>query len=124
LLSSNATPALDLSGADYVTFDSIDITLTINGKVVQITNNADYNTIKNCTLTGMGETSSSNYGAYTTGGGNDYNVIQNVTVNRTVYYPVYLAGFRAAPIRAMRCATARSPEAGTSCICTTRTGRR
>jgi hypothetical protein len=92
LLSANATPALNLNGADYITFDGIDITLTVAGKVVQITGDADYNTIKSCTLTGTSQTSSSNYGVYTTGGGNDYNVIDSVTVNGTIYYPVYLGG--------------------------------
>jgi hypothetical protein len=92
LISANATPAVNLNGADYITFDGIDITLTVAGKVVQITADANYNTIKNCTLTGTSETSSSNYGVYTTGGGNDYNVIDSVTVNHTIYYPVYLGG--------------------------------
>jgi hypothetical protein len=94
LLSATTSPALYLNGADYITFDGIDITLTTaaSGTVVQITNNADYNTIKNCLLTGRGETSSSNRGVYVYGGGNDHNVIENVTVNHTVYYPVYLVG--------------------------------
>jgi hypothetical protein len=92
LISATASPAVNLNGADYITFDGIDITLTVAGKVVQITGDADHNTIKNCTLTGTDQTSSSNYGVHITGGGNDYNVIENVTVNRTIYYPVYLAG--------------------------------
>jgi hypothetical protein len=91
-ISANDTPAVNLNGADYVTFDGIDITLTVTGKVVQITGDADYNAIKNCTLTGASESGTSNYGVYVTGGGNDYNVIDHVSVNRSVYYPVYLAG--------------------------------
>jgi hypothetical protein len=92
LISATATPALDLSGADYVTFDGIDITLTINGMVVRITGNADYNAIKNCTLTGASESGSGNYGVYITGGGNDYNVIESATVSRSTYYGVRMSG--------------------------------
>jgi hypothetical protein len=90
LISATASPALNLNGADYITFDGIDITLTTTGKVVQITNNADYNVIKNCTLTGTSETSSSNYGIYIYNGGNDSNLVENVTVEHTIYYPAYL----------------------------------
>jgi hypothetical protein len=92
LISATGSPAVNLDGADYITFDGIDITLTIAGITVQVTNNADYNVIKNCLLTGADQTSPSNYGVRIFGGGNDYNVIQNVTVNRSVYYPVYLMG--------------------------------
>ena len=91
-ISASDTPAVYLNGADYVTFDGIDITLTVAGKVVKIRGDADYNAIKNCTLTGASESGTSNYGIYATGGGNDYNVIDNVSVNRSVYYPVYLVG--------------------------------
>jgi hypothetical protein len=91
-ISASDTPAVYLNGADYVTFDGIDIILTVAGKVVKITGDADYNTIKNCTLTGASESGTSNYGVYVTGGGNDYNVIDSVTINRSVYYPVYLVG--------------------------------
>jgi hypothetical protein len=92
---SGTSPAVYLNGADYVTFDGIDITLTVTGMVVRISGNADYNTIKNCTLTGTSQTSTSNYGVRIYGGGNDHNVIENVTVNRTVGRPVYLAGVAA-----------------------------
>jgi hypothetical protein len=89
-ITSATSPAVNLNGADYVTFDGIDITLTVTGRVVQITNSADYNAIKNCLLTGASQTTTTNYGVIITGESNDYNVIENVTVNRTVYYPVYL----------------------------------
>jgi hypothetical protein len=68
------------------------MTLTVTGTVVQITGDADYNTIKNCTVTGQGQTGSSNCGVGITGGGNDYNVIENVTMNRSVYRLLYLFG--------------------------------
>jgi hypothetical protein len=89
---SATSPALYLVGVKYVTFDGIDMTLTATGSVVYLVADADYNTIKNCTLAGASPTGTSNYGVRIGGGGNDHNVIENVTVNRTVYYPVYLAG--------------------------------
>jgi hypothetical protein len=95
---SNTSPALNLNGADYITFDGINISVTVGGKAVQITTGyagfggADYNAIKNCTLTGAAETVNTNYGVHITGGGNDYNVIDNVTVDHSAYNVVYLAG--------------------------------
>jgi hypothetical protein len=101
---SATSPAVNLNGADYITFDGINITCNLAaGKCVQITTGtayyggADYNVIKNCTLTGTGESVANNYGVHITGGGNDYNVIDSVNVNRSVYYPVYLAGVTATP---------------------------
>jgi hypothetical protein len=87
-----ASPAVNLNGADYITFDGINISVTVVGTAVQMTANADYNTIKNGTLTGTDETNSSNYGVYINGNNNDRNVIDNVTVSHTIYYPVYMAG--------------------------------
>jgi hypothetical protein len=96
---SATSPAVNLNGADYITFDGINITCTLAaGKAVQITTGtayyggADYNVIENCTLAGTGESVANNYGVHITGGGNDYNVIDNVNVSRTIYYPVYLLG--------------------------------
>jgi trimeric autotransporter adhesin len=92
LILANAAPAVELHGADFVTFDGIDVRLTVAGMVVQITDDADSNVIRNCTLTGASEANNLDYGVAITGGGNDYNIIDRVTVNRSAYYPVYLAG--------------------------------
>jgi hypothetical protein len=98
---SGSTPALNLNGADYITFDGINVGVTVAGKAVQIITGytgyggADYNVIKNCTLTGASESANTNYGVHITGGDNDHNLIDHVTVNHTVYYPVYLAGVTA-----------------------------
>jgi hypothetical protein len=53
---------------------------------------ADYNTIKNCTVTGPDQTNTLARGIITSGGGNDYNLIENVTVNSSLAYGVYLNG--------------------------------
>ena len=91
LISGSSSPAVEIDGGDYITFDGINITITLNGRVVQITNDADYNTFKNCSVTGNGVTSSSGYGIYVTGGGNDYNLIDNDTVSGS-YYAIRLYG--------------------------------
>jgi hypothetical protein len=91
-ITSAQSAALTLNGADYITFDGIDVQVTVNGTVVSILGNADYNTIKNCTLTGALETSVLNKGVSVSGGGNDYNLIENVSVNGTLCYGVYLLG--------------------------------
>ncbi len=88
---SATTPAVSLNGADYVTFDNIDISLTVTGRVVQITNNADFNTIKNCTLTGATVATTTNHGVSIIGGGNDGNLIQNVTISGA-HFGVRMAG--------------------------------
>lgn len=80
-----------LSGADYIIFDGIDITCNNNGTAFRITGDADYNVLKNCVVTANGTGGTSNYGVQINGGGNDYNVIENVTVDNA-YYPIYLAG--------------------------------
>ena len=91
LIRGASSPAVEIDGGDYITFDGIDITITLNGRVVEISNDADYNTFKNCAVTGNGVTSTSGYGIYITGGGNDYNLIDNVTVSGA-YYAIRLYG--------------------------------
>ncbi|MBU1706579.1 right-handed parallel beta-helix repeat-containing protein [bacterium] len=91
LISSASSPGVKIDGGDYITFDGIDITITLNGQVFLITNDADYNTLKNCAVTGNDVTSSSGYGVYINGGGNDYNLIDNVTVSGA-YYSIRLYG--------------------------------
>lgn len=82
---SGASPTLRFNGADYVTFDNIDLICTGTGRVVEITNDADYNTVRNCSITGASVAGTTNYGVYILGGGNDYNVIEYVTISGSYY---------------------------------------
>lgn len=86
-----ASPTVQLNGADYVTFENIDITCTGTGRAVEITGDADYNTIKDCAITGASVSGTSNYGVYVVGGGNDNNVIENAVISGA-YYGVRLSG--------------------------------
>ncbi len=80
-----ASPTVQLNGADYVTFDNIDITCTGTGRAVEITGDADNNTFKNCAITGASVAGSSNYAFYITGGGNDNNVLEDAIVSGAYY---------------------------------------
>lgn len=86
-----ASPTLQLNGADYVIFDNIDVTCTGTGRAVEITNDADFNTIKNCAVTASSVTGTSNYSVYLLGGGNDGNVFDNLIVSGG-YYGIRLSG--------------------------------
>lgn len=86
-----ASPVLQLNGADYVTFESIDLTCTGTGRVVEITGDADFNTVKDCAITGSSVSGTSNYGVYIINGGNDNNVIENATISGS-YYGVRMSG--------------------------------
>jgi hypothetical protein len=86
-----ASPTVQINGADYVTFDNIDITCTGTGRAVEITNDGDYNTFANCAITGASVAGTSNYGVYVVGGGNDYNVIENATI-AGAYYGIRFTG--------------------------------
>ncbi|RPH94751.1 right-handed parallel beta-helix repeat-containing protein, partial [candidate division KSB1 bacterium] len=71
-----------LVGADYVTIDGIDITATgacLRG--AQLYNGADYNTIKNCSVTGSNVSATTTYGVHIQAGGNDYNTLDNLTIS-------------------------------------------
>ncbi|MDD4309640.1 MAG: right-handed parallel beta-helix repeat-containing protein, partial [Candidatus Cloacimonetes bacterium] len=91
--TSTSNNVVVLSGADWVTFDGIDVKVAGNygfylvNNGTSTTNGSQYNTIKNCTVTGRGlNTGSSgiyhNYSATPTSeaGKHSYNVFQNVTV--------------------------------------------
>ncbi|MCB1060650.1 MAG: choice-of-anchor J domain-containing protein [Calditrichaeota bacterium] len=91
-----ASPTVQINGADYITFDNIDITCSGTGRAVEITNDADYNTFMNCAITGASVAGTSNYGAYVLGGGNDYNVFENVTVSGA-YYGIRFTGTSGTP---------------------------
>ncbi len=78
---SGTSPAVELDGADYVTFDNIDITVTVTGRAVVVTNDADHNAFKNAAITGASVSGTSNYGIYVIGGGNDYNLLENLTIS-------------------------------------------
>jgi hypothetical protein len=82
-----------LNGADYVTIDGIDIeaTGTTNLRGVYISGNADYNTIKNCTITGPSVSLTTTYGVQLATGGNDYNTFDHLTVSGACY-GISLAG--------------------------------
>jgi hypothetical protein len=83
---------VQISGADYITFDGIDIVATgSNTRALYISGGADYNTVKNCNVTGAGASGSSNYAIYVTGGGNDHNSLQNLTVSGG-YYGIRVSG--------------------------------
>ncbi|MDK9699223.1 MAG: fibronectin type III domain-containing protein [bacterium] len=89
-------PIVLLFGADYVTFDGIDITATSSTPLagyclddVSTSNGAQHNTIRNCTVTmnrlgleAVGLLSYTNStGLFANGGTNSYNTVQNVTVH-------------------------------------------
>lgn len=86
-----ASPTVQLNGADYVTIENIDIICTGTGRAVEITGNADFNTIKDCAITGASVSGTTNYGVYIVGGGNDNNVIENATISGA-YYGVRMSG--------------------------------
>ncbi|MBL7033725.1 MAG: hypothetical protein ISR91_06235 [Candidatus Delongbacteria bacterium] len=73
---------LVLSGAHYLTFDGIDITATnSNTRALALNGNCDYNTIRNCLITGSSVSGTSFYGVYLSGGNNDFNTLDNITVS-------------------------------------------
>ncbi len=78
---SATSPAVRLNGADYVTFDDIDIAVTVTGRAIEITGDADYNVFRNATVTGASVSGTSNYGVYVLGGGNDHNTFENLTIS-------------------------------------------
>jgi hypothetical protein len=82
ITASSGTAVVTLNGADYVTFDGIDIEATGTcTNALYIYNGADYNAIKNCAVTGANVSSTSYRGIYVWGGGNDYNTFDNLTMS-------------------------------------------
>ncbi|MFH1010076.1 MAG: right-handed parallel beta-helix repeat-containing protein, partial [bacterium] len=83
---------VQINGADYITFDGIDIVATgSNTRALSVSGGADYNTVRNCNVTGAGASGSSNYAIYVTGGGNDHNTLRNLTVSGG-YYGIRVSG--------------------------------
>ncbi|MBU1984290.1 hypothetical protein KJ815_07765 [bacterium] len=80
-----AGPVVRLDGADYLTFDGIDIIANTSARVVLMVNGCDYNTFRNLDVTGNDVSNTSTYGIDISGGGNDYNVVDNVTVSGCNY---------------------------------------
>jgi hypothetical protein len=83
---SVASGVVRLIGADYVTLDGIDVTATgtcLRG--VQIYSDADYNIIKNGTITGSSVSLTTTYGVHIQSGGNDYNTLDNLTISGASY---------------------------------------
>ncbi|MFY7883885.1 MAG: T9SS type A sorting domain-containing protein [Dolichospermum sp.] len=101
--NTNARAVITLNGIDYLTIDSlvVDATSGTYGWGILLTNKADYNTIKRCTINSNTSSTSSNYvglvingaanGLQTSGDNGNYNSITNNTFNGGLY-GVYLYG--------------------------------
>ncbi|MFZ5434109.1 MAG: CARDB domain-containing protein, partial [Calditrichota bacterium] len=86
LTSTGGAQILYFNGADYITFDGIDIiaagSVNIN---VTLDNGADFITLQNLTITGRDSTSTSIKGVKLTFNGNDDCVLDNVTISGVCY---------------------------------------
>lgn len=80
--------ALHLNGADYITFDGIDFLTGPGLSGVLLSSGADHNQILNSVIKGASFNLTTACGIQTSGGGNDNNLFQNVTID-SVY-----CGFR------------------------------
>lgn len=101
--STNSRSVVTLNGTDHLTLDSliIDATSGTYGWGILLTNSADSNTIKRCSINSSGSSTSNNFigllvnGSQSaiSGSGNNgnYNIITNNTFNGG-YYGVYLYG--------------------------------
>lgn len=90
--TSAANYIVKLDSADYIRFEKMTIKSTASsyGRLVEMSNGANYNVINNCILEMPVTTSSSVYGIYSNGS-NHYNTIENNVINNG-YYGIYTYG--------------------------------
>ena len=93
LISSNTPPAtIVMDGANYITIEGLSIEAELpNAVCCQLTNNSDYNTISNCSVTGSSLLQNTCIGISTFGGGNDNNTFRRLSLNGS-YYGIRLEG--------------------------------
>ncbi len=90
--TSAANYIVKLDSADYIRFEKMTIksTATSYGRIVEMSNAANYNVISNCILDMPVTTSSSVYGIYSNGS-NHFNKFENNVINNG-YYGIYVYG--------------------------------
>jgi hypothetical protein len=94
---SDTTPNVHLTGTDYVVLHDFGVHASVTaGECIRVEDDADNNVMSNLQLCGMGYASNA-YGLRITGGGNDSNIVDAVTVD-SCYTGISVTGTSGSPV--------------------------